>query len=65
MVRQSPDHNAARLKEFINRRAGSETYLVGHSLGGVQTLQRFSDLPIDKVVCLGSPLADTEVSLLC
>ncbi len=62
MVRQPLGHNIVRLNEFIHRQSGNETHLVGLSLGGVlalQTLQRFTDLPVAKVVCLGSPLTDT------
>lgn len=36
--------------------------LIGHSLGGVlslHTLRAFPDLPVEKVICLGSPLVDT------
>ncbi len=37
-------------------------HLVGHSLGGVlalHALRSFPDLPVARVVCLGSPLVDT------
>ncbi|MDP6437279.1 MAG: alpha/beta hydrolase [Gammaproteobacteria bacterium] len=62
MVRQPLEHNIGKLNEFIRSHAAGETHLVGHSLGGVlalQTLQRFPDLPVARVVCLGSPLTDT------
>jgi len=50
-----------RLREHILALQGPVS-LVGHSLGGVlslHTVRRFPDLPVDKVVCLGSPLVDT------
>jgi pimeloyl-ACP methyl ester carboxylesterase len=62
MVTQSLDHNCERLAGLI-REQEQPVNLVGHSLGGVlalQTLQRFPDLPVAKVVCLGSPLVDTS-----
>ncbi len=63
MVRHSLDHNVARLAQFVRQHAGHTTHLVGHSLGGVlalQTLKKFPVLPVDKVVCLGSPLLDSS-----
>ena len=40
-------------------RGGPPTHVVGHSLGGLialEALQRVPDLPVARVVCLGSPL---------
>lgn len=62
MVRRSLEHNTERLQELIRAQGGKPVHLVGHSLGGVlslQTLRHYPDLPVDKVVCLGSPLVDT------
>jgi pimeloyl-ACP methyl ester carboxylesterase len=63
MVMRPLAHNIERFAKFIREHAGSKTFLVGHSLGGVlalQTLQEHPDLPVDKVICLGSPLLDTH-----
>jgi hypothetical protein len=49
------------LRKFILLEHG-EVALIGHSLGGVvslHTLRMFPDLPVKKIVCLGSPLVDT------
>jgi pimeloyl-ACP methyl ester carboxylesterase len=62
MVRRSLDHNTERLRQLILAQDCESVHLVGHSLGGVlslQTLRKFPDLPVGKVVCLGSPLVDT------
>ncbi len=50
-----------RLKQTILREHANVA-LVGHSLGGVlslHTLRMFPELPVEKIVCLGSPLVDT------
>lgn len=63
MVTRSLDHNCDRLKKLIEAQDHTPLHLVGHSLGGVlalQTLQRFPDLRVTKVVCLGSPLLDSS-----
>lgn len=49
------------LKKAIRREHG-KVALIGHSLGGVlslHTMRMFPELPVDKVICLGSPLVDT------
>jgi len=59
---KSLDTNRRKLQKFIPDHAGNRVHLVGHSLGGVlalQTLQQFPDLPVDRVICLGSPLVDS------
>lgn len=65
MVNYSLEHNMRRLRRFVGQHSAPDTalHLVGHSLGGVlalQTLRRYPELPIGKVVCLGSPLVDTQ-----
>ncbi|NND53996.1 MAG: alpha/beta hydrolase [Gammaproteobacteria bacterium] len=53
--------NCRRFRQFILSRQGPVT-LIGHSLGGVlslQTLRAFPDLPVEKIICLGSPLVDS------
>jgi len=59
---------AARLS---NRGSGSDRnraamrHIIGHSLGGLialQTLRRYPDLPVSRVVCLGSPLQGSRTA---
>jgi pimeloyl-ACP methyl ester carboxylesterase len=62
MLSRSLQQNTQRFAQFIRNHASENTSLLGHSLGGVmalQTLQAFPDLPVSKVLCLGSPLLDT------
>jgi pimeloyl-ACP methyl ester carboxylesterase len=62
MVTRSLQHNRAQLKSFIEKFAAGSVHIVGHSLGGVlalQTLQQYPDLPVQSVICLGSPLVDS------
>jgi pimeloyl-ACP methyl ester carboxylesterase len=60
-VRHTLEQSAARLRAFLlaRRRAGP-VHLVGHSLGGLvvlRTLAQHPDLPVGRVVLLGSPAA--------
>lgn len=58
-----PEVGADRLVEHLRRRPTS--LLVGHSLGGLvilEALRRAPDLPVDRVVCLGSPLKGSGVA---
>lgn len=60
-VSQTLADKCRRLRQFILGRQGP-VVLIGHSLGGVlslHTLRAFPDLPVEKVICLGSPLVDT------
>lgn len=61
--------NIGKLKRYIERyRADSQTeqlHLIGHSLGGVlalHLLRQHPGLPVTKVICLGSPLADSAAA---
>ena len=59
------DANLASFAQFIQANTSATTHIIGHSLGGVlalQTLQRYPDLPISKVICLGSPLTDSSAA---
>ncbi len=52
---------AARLRAL----GGAPVHLLGHSLGGVlalETLRRFPDLPVARVLCLGSPIAGSAAA---
>jgi len=56
------EENIRQLHRFIDESEAEQSHIVAHSLGGVMalhTLKRFPDLPIDRVVCLGSPLVDS------
>ena len=60
-VSQSLADKCRRLHQFILSHPGP-VVLIGHSLGGVlslHTLRMYPQLPVDKVICLGSPLVDT------
>ncbi len=46
-------------------RAGTPVHLVGHSLGGMivlEALRRAPDLPVQRAVCLGSPLCGSHAA---
>ena len=66
MITRSLQFNRRRLAAFVRKTAhdyGGPVFLIGHSLGGVlslHALRRYPGLPVDKVVCLGSPLVDTS-----
>lgn len=56
------DENIEALRRFIDDSVPEQAHIVAHSLGGVMalhTLKRYPDVPIDRVVCLGSPLVDS------
>jgi pimeloyl-ACP methyl ester carboxylesterase len=58
-----PEPALAALAERL--RGGPPTHLVGHSLGGVlalEVLRRVPDLPVARVVCLGSPLRGSDTA---
>jgi pimeloyl-ACP methyl ester carboxylesterase len=63
MLTKSLDHNRELLKSFIEKHnGGGNLHIVGHSLGGVlalQTLRAYPELPVETVICLGSPLVDS------
>lgn len=58
-IRGGPEPAVARLIERIATRASESVDLVAHSLGGLvalETLARHPELPVRRVICLGSPL---------
>ena len=64
-VAQGLVHNMQQLKRFIDSQSADEVHIVAHSLGGVlalQTLRRFPDTKVARVVCLGSPLCDSRAA---
>lgn len=64
--RLSPEENARALRRFIEA-MGAPPHLVGHSLGGVVALHLLElapDLPVGRVVALGSPLRGSRAAVL-
>jgi len=62
MVMRTLGQNQVKLKSFIEKYAADKVHIIGHSLGGVlalQTLQLYPDLPVARIICLGSPLVDS------
>lgn len=58
-----PEQAAERLAEALRR--DPVPYLVGHSLGGLVALEALRldpSLPVERVVCLGSPLRGSRVA---
>ena len=58
-----PEQAIPRLIDAL--RAGPPTHLLGHSLGGLvalEALRRAPDLPVPRVVCLGTPLRGSETA---
>lgn len=58
-----PDANLAVLVDRL--RTAGEAAIVGHSLGGImalEALRRAPELPIPRVVCLGSPLRGSRTA---
>jgi pimeloyl-ACP methyl ester carboxylesterase len=62
-VRHSLEASAARLHAFVTQRAAGKVDFVGHSLGGLvilSALARHPQLPVRRVVLLGSPCNGSE-----
>lgn len=58
-----PEQAIPRLIDAL--RAGPPTHLLGHSLGGLvalEALRRAPDLPVPRVVCLGTPLRGSDTA---
>ncbi len=59
------DENARSLADFIAENNLDNVHLVGHSLGGVVSLRMLAlepDVPVHRVVCLGSPLCGSRAA---
>ena len=64
-MRCSLDENAQSLADFIAEQQFEKVHLVGHSLGGVVSLRMLAldpDAPVDRVVCMGSPLCGSRAA---
>ena len=60
-----PQMSCQRLAERIARFDGEPVHLVGHSLGGLLALDMLAghaDLPVARIVCLGSPLGGASAA---
>jgi len=59
------DENAKRLANFVLAQNFEEVHLIGHSLGGVLALRMLAmhpEIPVARVICLGSPLAGSRAA---
>ena len=64
-IRGTLDENALSLAEFIAEQEFERVHLVGHSVGGVVSLRMLAlepDVPVERVVCLGSPLCGSRAA---
>ena len=64
-IRGTLDENARSLAEFIAEHQFDKAHLVGHSLGGVVSLRMLAlepEAPVERVVCLGSPLCGSRAA---
>jgi pimeloyl-ACP methyl ester carboxylesterase len=66
-VRGTLDENAALLEDYVRQLStGEALHLVGHSLGGVLLLRMLMlhpQAPIDRAVCIGSPLCGSRAAI--
>ncbi len=64
-IRGTLDENAQSLADFIAEQQFKKVHLVGHSLGGVVSLRMLAlepDAPVERVVCMGSPLCGSRAA---
>lgn len=57
------EHSIEQLRQFLDDEVNGRANIVAHSLGGVMALhmlRHYPDAPVDRVVCLGSPLVDSR-----
>ena len=62
-IRGTLDENALSLAAFIKEQEFDNVHLVGDSLGGVVSLRMLAlepEAPVERVVCLGSPLCGSR-----
>lgn len=61
------DENAQLLADYVLGQNLDEAHLIGHSLGGVLALRMLAmhpEIPIARVVCLGSPLSGSRAATI-
>jgi len=64
-IRGTLDENALSLAAFIKEQEFDNVHLVGHSLGGVVSLRMLAlepEAPVERIVCLGSPLCGSRAA---
>lgn len=64
-LNKSPAENAQSLYDDIGLLGANKINLVGHSLGGIvilHLLHQYPDLPVDKIVLIGSPVSGSSVA---
>lgn len=64
-VRATLDENGRRLAGFLAELDEPAVHLIGHSLGGIVALRSLAlapELPVGRVVCLGSPLCGSAAA---
>ena len=64
-LKNSPEENAQALFDEIGQLGAQRINLVGHSLGGIVILHlmhRYPDLPVDRIVLIGSPVRGSHVA---
>jgi len=62
-VQATLDENVQLLADFVAGQEPGKVHMVGHSLGGVLALRLLAlhpDAPVDRIVCLGSPLCGSR-----
>ncbi len=66
-VRGTLDDNAELLADYVRQHSvGEPLHLVGHSLGGVVLLRMLTlhpQAPVDRAVCIGSPLCGSRAAI--
>lgn len=64
-IRDSLDENARSLAGYLGENGFDRVHLIGHSLGGVVALRMLAlepGAPVDRIVCLGSPLCGSRAA---
>lgn len=64
-IRGSLDENARSLAGYLGENGFDRVHLIGHSLGGVVALRMLAlepGAPVDRIVCLGSPLCGSRAA---
>jgi pimeloyl-ACP methyl ester carboxylesterase len=65
MLSAGLNENRKKFAEFIASHSDEQLHIIGHSLGGVlalHVLQKFPELNVKKIICLGSPVLDSSAA---